>query len=266
MGFYLNIFLLGGTKDATDIIKLIKDNFNDSYILTTTTTKYGGELSLSRGSDDVICKPLVKDEILKIISNGDFDFLIDATHPFASHISQTAIEISKIVDIEYIRFERPPFNLKCVNTNSLYHVDSFVEAGRFIVEDLNRDNENVLHFAGANTMSDVLKYVNKDFFYPRVLNVASSIAKCEELNINPDHVLFMKGVSTKEENMFLINKFNAKVIITKESGETGGLFEKISAANEFGIDIVLVDRPRIDDLDEEYIVNSLNELLLKLKC
>jgi len=262
----LNIFLLGGTKDATDIIELIKDNFNDSYILTTTTTRYGGELSLSSGSDEVISKPLVKDEILNILSDRDFDFLIDATHPFASHISQTAIEISKIVNIEYIRFERPPFDLKSVDTNFLYHVDSFVEAGRFIIEDLNKDNQNVLHFAGANTMSDVLKYVNKDFFYPRVLNVASSIAKCEELNINPDHVLFMKGVSTKEENMFLINKFNAKVIITKESGETGGLFEKISAANEFGIDIVLVDRPRIDDLDEEYIVNSLNELLLKLKC
>ena len=158
------------------------------------------EVSLSSGSDEVISKPLVKDEILNILSD-DFDFLIDATHPL-SHISQTAIEISKIVNIEYIRFERPPFDLKSVDTNFLYHVDSFVEAGRFIIEDLNKDNQNVLHFAGANTMSDVLKYVNKDFFYPRVLNVASSIAKCEELNINPDHVLFMRVFQLKREYVF----------------------------------------------------------------
>jgi precorrin-6A/cobalt-precorrin-6A reductase len=260
----LKIFLLGGTKDSTDIIKFIKNNFKDSYILTTTTTKYGGELSKVSGSDDVISKPLLKNEILDILNKNDFDFLIDATHPFASHITQTAIEVSNVMGISYIRFERPVFDLSCVDTGKLYHVNSFCEAGRLIVEDLDMGNVNVLHFAGANTMGDVLHYVNVENFYPRVLNIESSLEKCEDLGINKDHILFMEGVSSKEENKDLIKKFDAKVIITKESGSTGGLFEKISAANELNINIVLVDRPQVNHLNKNCIVSNLNDMLLKL--
>ena len=42
----LNILLIGGTKDASNITKHIKEKY-DSYILTTTTTEYGSKLALS---------------------------------------------------------------------------------------------------------------------------------------------------------------------------------------------------------------------------
>ena len=260
----LRIFLLGGTNDATDIIKLIKSNFNDSYILTTTTTDYGAKLSEVSGSDETISKPLVKEEILDILNSDNFDYLIDATHPFASHITQTITEVSKITGIPLIRFERPRFDLNKVDTSHVYHVNSFSDAGKIIVEDLGLKNRNILHFAGANTMSEVLEYVDKNYFFPRILKVESSLKKCEDLGIASDHILAMNGVSSKEDNIFLIQKYDAAVIITKESGETGGLFEKISAANEIGINIVLVDRPEVPNLNESNVVDNFNELLIRL--
>ena len=82
----MKVFLLGGTKDSINIIQHIKENY-DYYILTTTTTEYGGKLAKEGGSDDTIARPLLKDEIRKILINEDFDILIDATHPFAEHIT-----------------------------------------------------------------------------------------------------------------------------------------------------------------------------------
>ena len=120
----LNIFLLGGTKDSINIIQHIKNNY-ESYILTTTTTEYGSKLAIEGGSDDTIAKPLLKEDIINILKEKSFDVLIDATHPFASHITQTSVSVAKLLKIPYIRFERPTTtfeNIDCSNKIGRAHV------------------------------------------------------------------------------------------------------------------------------------------------
>ncbi|WP_283389874.1 precorrin-6A reductase [Methanobrevibacter woesei] len=261
----LNVFLMGGTKESIEIIKFIKNNFN-SYILTTTTTEYGSKLAIDGGSDATIAKPLPKDEIINILNGKtNFDIFIDATHPFASHVTNTAIEVSKICKIHYIRFERPTSNFENIDDSRVIQVNSFDDAGKLIAEKYNQSN--VLHFAGANTMETILKYVSPEYFYPRILEVKSSLEKCEKLGIKKDHIIPMKGTSTIEENEKLIEKTDAAVIITKESGDIGGVISKIEAANSKNIDVVLITRPVIESLNKKDVVNSieeLNERLIKL--
>lgn len=261
----LNVFLMGGTKESIEIIKFIKNNFN-SYILTTTTTEYGSKLAIDGGSDATIAKPLPKDEIINILNGKtNFDIFIDATHPFASHVTNTAIEVSKICKIPYIRFERPTSNFENIDDSRVIQVNSFDDAGKLIAEKYNQSN--VLHFAGANTMETILKYVSPEYFYPRILEVKSSLEKCEKLGIKKDHIIPMKGTSTIEENEKLIEKTDASVIITKESGDIGGVISKIEAANSKNIDVVLITRPVIESLNKKDVVNSieeLNERLIKL--
>ena len=260
----IKILLLGGTKDSTNIIKTIKNNIKNSYILTTTTTEYGAKLAIESGSDDTISKPLLKDEISEIIRKNEFDFLIDATHPFATHITKTAVEISEETGIKFIRFERPEFNFEKVNCKNIYHVSNFIEAGEMICK-LGFNNKNILHLAGVNTIEDVLKNVNKNYFYPRILNVKTSIEKCEKLKIPSNNIIFMNGVSSKTENISLIHKYNIKAMITKESGDTGGIYEKISAANETNTKIIIVDRPKIENLSEKNITREIDEIIDKIK-
>ena len=258
----MKILILGGTKDSTNIIEHVKRNY-DSYILTTTTTEYGARLARQSGSDDVIARPLPKDELIGIIKREDIDILVDATHPFASHITQTSTSIAKELEMPYIRFERPTTNLEEVDTSHIHYADSFDEAGKLIESEFSEGN--VLHFAGANTMEDVLKHVSVDRFYPRILKVESSIEKCEKLGIDPSHIIAMKGAASLEENIELIEKYDAGVMITKESGEVGGVIEKINAANQKDIAVVMIQRPKIDDLDKDDIVSNLDELDIKLQ-
>lgn len=254
----LNVFLMGGTKESIEIIKFIKNNFN-SYILTTTTTEYGSKLAIDGGSDATIAKPLPKDEIINILNGKtNFDIFIDATHPFASHVTNTAIEVSKICKIPYIRFERPTSNFENIDDSRVIQVNSFDDAGKLIAEKYNQSN--VLHFAGANTMETILKYVSPEYFYPRILEVKSSLEKCEKLGVIKDHIIPMNGTSTIEENEKLIEKTNASIIITKESGDIGGVISKIEAANSKNIDVLLITRPIIESLNEKDVVSSIEEL------
>ena len=258
----LNIFLLGGTKDSTEIIKHLKNNY-DTYILTTTTTEYGSRLAAEAGSDNTIARPLLKDEIIEIINNSNFDLLIDATHPFAEHITQTSVSVSKICEIQYIRFERPSLNFEDIDTSHIIYAKSFENAGEIISKEI--PDGNILHFAGANTMEDVLKNVSKDRFYPRILKVEKSLKKCEMLGIESDHIIPMKGAASLKENIDLIEKYDASAMITKESGEIGGVIEKIEAANQKDISLIMIKRPVIKELDKKDIVSNLDEFDEKLE-
>lgn len=258
----MKALILGGTKDSTNIIEHLKENY-DVYILTTTTTEYGARLAREAGSDDTIARPLLKDEITEIFKDGRFDILIDATHPFAEHITQTSASIASELEIPYIRFERPTLNLDGIDTSHIHYADSFNEAGKMIADSFPQGN--VMHFAGANTMADIVKYVSVDRFYPRILKVESSLEKCRALNIDSEHIIPMTGAATKEENVDLIERYTASVMITKESGEIGGVIEKIEAANETDIAIIMIRRPEIEMLDENDVVNDLKELDIKIK-
>ena len=258
----MRILLLGGTKDSTNIIEFIKGNY-DAYILTTTTTEYGARLAREGGSDDTIARPLPKEDLISTINDYRIDIIIDATHPFAEHITRTCVNIKNELKMPFIRFERPTTNLENIDTSHLHYVKSFDEAGKLIAERFNEGN--VLHFAGANTMEDVLKYVSPERFYPRILKVESSLEKCEKLNVSPSHIIAMTGAASVEENIDLIEKYDASVMITKESGEIGGVVEKIEAANKKDIAVVMIQRPEIDELNKNDIVSNLDELDIKLK-
>ena len=258
----MKILLLGGTKDSINIIKFIKKNF-DAFILTTTTTEYGAKLAKDGGSDATIARPLPKNELIDIITKESYEILIDATHPFAEHITQTSVSIAIELKIPYLRFERPITNMENIDTSHIQYVKSFVEAGELIANEFNEGN--VLHFAGANTMADIVKNVSIDRFYPRILKVEKSIEKCRELNISQDHIIPMTGAASTEENIQLIEKYDAIVMITKESGEIGGVIDKIQAANEKDIAVIMIQRPEINEINKENIVSNLDELDIKLK-
>ena len=258
----LDVLLLGGTKDSINIIKHLKSNFN-TYILTTTTTNYGATLAIKGGTDDSISKPLLKNEILNLLDGKSFDLIIDATHPFATHITKTAIECSEIAKIPYIRFERPTSDSKICDDKKVHCVNSFIDAGKLIQKKWNQ--YNVLHLAGSHTIEDVLENVSPSNFYPRILNLKSSLEICEKLKIPKKNIFFMNGASSEEENIDLIKKVDAKVIITKDSGEVGGLSSKINASKKTGIDIIIINRPEILELKKETVVNNLDELTLKIQ-
>lgn len=253
----MNILIMAGTKDARDIIELISSNRKNKESLTiyaTTVTNYGAKIAKDAGADIVYSKPLSGEKLKEVLKREEIKLLIDATHPFAKFATINAIKACHEVEVNYVRFERPPLNFE---GEKIHKVDDFEKAGILANELV--DDGTIFHLAGVNTLKDVLKNVLAEQLFVRVLPNIISIQRCNDLGISGEKIVAMQGTFSKEFNKALLEEYNTKVIITKESGETGGVSEKVEAAQELDLDIVLVTRPKILELENEIVLNSVSK-------
>jgi precorrin-6x reductase len=77
----------------------------------------------------------------------------------------------------------------------------------------------------------------------RVLPSVESIELCLEAGILPSHIICMQGPFSHEMNLAMFRDMKAKILVTKESGASGGFNEKLSAARELGMSVFLLKRP-----------------------
>ncbi|WP_414469611.1 precorrin-6A reductase [Methanobacterium sp. ACI-7] len=253
----INIMVMAGTKDAANIIKKLKSSGNFK-LLATTTTEYGAEIAKLAGADEVLSRKLDLKDIINLIKEKNITVLIDATHPFATVATKNAVRASGFTEIDYLRFERPREEL--IENNLIHKVFSFEEAALKALE-LTNGKTKILHLAGVFTLDKIIEKTNKDNIYARVLPSLDSIQRCLDLGLRQENIIAMQGTFSKEFNKALMEEYDVSLIITKESGATGGMMPKIDAALELGIQIVLVTRPEIPELNNKDVFTDLNEMI-----
>jgi precorrin-6A/cobalt-precorrin-6A reductase len=271
----MRIMVMAGTRDAVRIIEKLSA-FEDNEILATTTTGYGGELARSAGASHVISKGLGVDEIVQILSQKSIEVLVDATHPFAAEATKNAIKASKMAGIKYLRFERPQVPLP--DDDLVHEVKSFEEAASKVkrivkrtskkaagsdVEDKSRTYK-VLHLAGVSTLHHLTELIPPENIVARIVPSNYSLNKCFELGLTGENIIAMQGTFSKEFNEAVMKEYHASVVLTKESGETGGTPSKIDAALELGIPVVVITRPTVPELQNQMAFEDLNQVLTEL--
>jgi precorrin-6A/cobalt-precorrin-6A reductase len=250
----MNVMVMAGTKDAANIIKRLSSTgkFN---ILATTTTSYGADIAKASGADEIISKGLTLEELVEVIKTNDINILIDATHPFAAIATHNALKSSNMTRIKYLRFERP---LEDFKENDLIHEVSSFEEAALKAKKLTKGR--VLHLAGVSTLKTIIEKIDSSRLFARVLPSVDSIHKCINMGLKQENIIAMQGVFSKKFNKTLFEEYDISLIITKESGETGGTLSKISGAVELGIDVMLVTRPKVAGLENKDIFTDLDEI------
>lgn len=271
----MKIMVMAGTRDAVRIIEKLRA-FEDTEILATTTTGYGGELARSAGAFSVISKGLGVDEIVQTISQKNIEVLVDATHPFAAEATKNAIKASEISGIKYLRFERPQVPLP--DDDLVHEVKSFEEAASKVKEIVKTTSKKtagndmedkiptpkVLHLAGVSTLHHLTELITPENIVARIVPSNYSLNKCFELGLTGENIIAMQGTFSKELNEAVMKEYHASVVLTKESGETGGTLSKIDAALELGIPVVVVTRPTVPELQNQMAFEDVNQVLAEL--
>lgn len=246
-------FILG-TSEGRKILSLMNEYTNE--IAVTTATTYGGDLLKEFNIKVLNTKPLDKEEMVNWIKVNGIDVLVDASHPYAQEVTKTALECSKELEIQFVRYERQGA-LEKVNNENIKRVKDYDEAIRVIKE----IDGNILNTTGGNNVS---KFLNLDFKYRiihRILPAPKVLTKIVEAGISIKDIIAMQGPITHELEKAFIHQYNAKAILTKDSGVEGGVLEKYNAAKEANIKLIVIDRPKfIGDLifdNEEELVRYL---------
>ena len=227
------VWLIGGTSNATEICeRLIATGVS---VIVTVTTDFGRQLSELPGIQ-VIKAMLSIQDMEQLILENCIDLIIDASHPFAAEVSANAMLAAETIGVPYLRFERANTHFE----NATY-VDSYEEAVAYLAD----KQGNILLTTGSKFVAKFIP-LGVERLFARVLSTSESVALCEQAGLNPVNIIAMCGVGSVALNLALLNEFDIRFLITKESGIEGGLQEKIEAAHRVNAEIIIIQRPAID--------------------
>ena len=87
--------------------------------------------------------------------------------------------------------------------------------------------------------------------YPRVLPVEESLLACRRAGVPTKNIIAMHGPFSQKLNEAILEQYRIRWMVTKDGGSAGGFGEKVSAARNTGISLVVIGRPEDcgEDLD-----------------
>ena len=248
----MKVFIFGGTTEGRELVsEHLKKG--DSVTVSVATEMGAEELSAltehskNQGRDlKVLVGRLDEPDMEKAITG--FDLVIDATHPYAKEASANIEEACGNRDILYQRIERNTSYSGELPERVYYAADH-----REAAERLRSAAGNILLTTGSKNLKDYTDILLStdagdekpasdifDRLYVRVLPTHEAISTCEECGIPHSHIIAMHGPFSGELNIVMIHEYDIKHLVTKETGAVGGFPEKVRAAIDTDIELVIV--------------------------
>lgn len=176
-----------------------------------------------------------EEQIREFIQNGKFEVVVDATHPYADIVTKNIKSAMVGMNIPYLRLKR--------ELNDLQKEDNvtYFETNEACAKALEEMQGNILLTTGSKELK---KYcVSEDVksrLYVRVLPGMESLFLCMEQGIRGKQIIAMQGPFTTELNEAMIHQYGISCLITKQSGTSGGYYEKLEAARKTGISVFVI--------------------------
>ena len=86
------------------------------------------------------------------------------------------------------------------------------------------------------------------------------MAACEELGIRGRHLIGMTGPFSKQMNQAMLKDYQIRYLVTKDSGISSGFIEKMEAALELGVTLIVVASSYQEETGrEEEVVKRLKD-------
>ena len=247
----MKVLLFSGTEEGRSLAQWLTDNKVD--VLVKVATEYGASVNQSDVNVSVgSCGGV--EGISKLIQKDGFDIVIDATHPYASNITQHASEACRNTGAEYIRVLR---------NESSYSGVTIVDSVKSAVDYLSDKDGKIFVTTGSKEAAEYTRIPDfKERVTIRILSVKQSIDQCIALGYEGKNLICAQGPFSKEINLAMFRQSGAKYMVTKDSGSMGGFDEKYEAAKELGMEVVLISRPKdVDGLEFSDAIKKLSERL-----
>lgn len=244
--------VFSGTSEGRQLADWAEKKGIEKDFIFFVATEYGGEMMKEHVNIDVRQGRLTPDEMNDILGSEDVEYVIDATHPYATKVTDN-IKTACNNEFEYLRLYRERIES---NVDGLILADSIEEA----VEILNNSTEKVLLTTGSKEISKFRDVIDKENrLIARVLPTVESINLCLDAGIEKRNIIAMQGPFTKELNVATMRQYGLKTLVTKDTGTVGGFQDK-AALSELGYRVIIIKRPT----DETgYSMTEIEEIILK---
>ncbi len=234
------IALILGTSEGKVILSKLNEKTSD--ILVSTATTYGGELLKDYKYKVLNDKALTYEELKNLLVVNGVRVLVDASHPYALEISKTSMKIAKELNIEYLRYERESTLKEFPDNPLIIEIEDYTG----LTEALKDVNGNILNTTGSRNLDKILGLNLPNRIIHRVLPSLKVMKECFNLGIKVEDLVFIKGPISYDFNCAFINEYGAEVLLTKDSGPQGGTYEKLKAAIDMGVKVIVIGRKTME--------------------
>ena len=233
------ILIFGGTTEGRTAVKVLDEAGSPYYYSTRGNAQ---QIECKHGTR--VAGGMDCDAMTEFCSTHNIRLIIDAAHPFASLLHTTVATVSEQLDLPVIRLERryPP------RDESLVWCDTFDDAIDYLESHEIRD---LLALSGVQTITKLQRYWKKHPCHFRVLDRDDSREIARRAGFAAENLLFWQE---GQDELTLFRQLRPGAILTKESGESGYYEEKITAARQLGIPVIVIRRPSLPD--SFYVVNG----------
>ncbi len=237
------VLLLSGTSEGPPLARALVEA---GFAVRATVTRAEacatlfGPVAHASGSLTVEARGFTEEGLRDFLARGEADMVLDATHPFAVRITRLAHAVCGQLGIPFIRYERPDWE----PPPGTRQVDSFVAAASALPS-LGR---RVLLTIGAKQLKHFACLQDRLTLIARILPCVASLQQALAARFTPDRLLCLRPPFSQEFNRAILREYRAEVLVTKASGREGGVVEKVLAARELGIEVVMIRRPQVLDI------------------
>ncbi|GAC90161.1 precorrin-6x reductase [Anoxybacillus flavithermus NBRC 109594] len=232
------IMMLSGTSDARQLALAIRDAGHD--VFATVVTEHAAEQMAHVGLHAHVGR-LTAYEMVQLIQQHGVIAIVDASHPFAEEASRQAMKAAEEANVPYIRYERKE---SIITYEHVTFVDSYEDAAEYAAE----KKGVIMLTTGSKTLhifAEKLLPLPGVRLIARMLPTKDNMEKCEQLRLPQENIIAMQGPFTKQLDIAFMKHFGVTLLVTKESGRVGFVDEKIAAAQELGIETVVIRRPKL---------------------
>lgn len=232
----MNLLLFAGTKNGRELALILAEAGHDVHVSSAST--YGNSLLPEHPRLIKHTGQLTTVGIVDKIHEGCIDHLIDSTHPYAAEVSRNLIEASRTTGVPLTRFERR----EVIPATLGHHFKTMAQA----CDHIRGGQGNALFTTGVKDLPEIVRHLDVERVIARVLPMEGSKQQAAAVGLPKAQVLALKPPFTIEENLAHLAEFDAKYLVTKDSGKEGNIEEKMAAATEAGIELIVIDRPVLD--------------------
>ncbi len=234
------ILVIGGTSDAVvEITSLIKQGHRVLH------SRFSDAISLATPDSPMLKErfgALDTNGFIELIKRENVDQVVDAAHPFAEQVHVSAECAACQCKIPYRRILRS--GLQGLDRYShIREVSSHDEAAQLCMQ----LGGTVLATIGSRNIHyyQSLLQKNGQVLFARVLDVPQSVNACLQCGIPSECIIQGRGPFSVADNLNHILLSGARVLVTKDSGAQGGVYQKIEAAQRAGCLIIIIKRPSV---------------------
>ncbi len=242
--------MIGGTGEAVTLTTALATEQIPCLVTVTTEAArraYGETPGLR-----VRVGALAVDRLASFIQEQGIGAILDASHPFAVEISQAAIATAQALGLPYWRYERPAVESVAepdVADSTPLRLGELIRYMPSLDHVLNEEilaGERVLLTLGYRWLDQFRPWQDKATLFARILPSAVALAAALAAGFTPDRLIALRPPVTAALELALWQQWTITTVITKASGQAGGEGVKRAVAQELGIPLVIISRPRLE--------------------